>query len=269
MATNLNRKLKRLLNIDFTKKTKNQAKSYLKKQFESLGIKPTKYIDNPTPKNIEKGINRIKNEIQRQINTINAEREELNRITHSNVSDTYIKTVKSYNTKVRNTLNKLKQYYPDLSDNVLDYLQGKEVALTLRNKTYNKDDLILKEINPKNAGFSNKKTQAQEIIRLRKEMKRLTFSNYIKEITDKRENKKFFEEFLDMSGNPLSEKDKTYLKTQFNTLNAIQQEFAIKTDLGLLINRYKSAIMSGAVYEDNGAKLFNTINYSINYLKGL
>ena len=269
MATNLNLKLKRLLNIDFTKKTKNQAKSYLKKQFESLGIKPTKYIDNPTPKNIEKGINRIKNEIQRQINTINAEREELNRITHSNVSDTYIKTVKSYNTKVRNTLNKLKQYYPDLSDNVLDYLQGKEVALTLRNKTYNKDDLILKEINPKNAGFSNKKAQAQEIIRLRKEMKRLTFSNYIKEITDKRENKKFFEEFLDMSGNPLSEKDKTYLKTQFNTLNAIQQEFAIKTDLGLLINRYKSAIMSGAVYEDNGAKLFNTINYSINYLKGL
>ena len=75
MATNLNRKLKRLLNIDFTKKTKNQAKSYLKEQFESLGIKPTKYIDNPTPKNIEKGINRIKNEIQRQINTINAERE--------------------------------------------------------------------------------------------------------------------------------------------------------------------------------------------------
>ena len=115
MATNLNRKLKRLLKIDFTKKTKNQAKSYLKKQFESLGIKPTKYIENPTPANIKKGINRIKSEIQRQINSINAEREELNKLTHSNISEAYLKTVKSYNTKVRNTLNKIKQYYPDFT----------------------------------------------------------------------------------------------------------------------------------------------------------
>ena len=67
MATNLNRKLKRLLNIDFTKKTKNQAKSYLKRQFKSLGIKPTKYLENPTPKNIEKSVNRIKKEIQKDL----------------------------------------------------------------------------------------------------------------------------------------------------------------------------------------------------------
>ena len=265
MVINLNRKLKNLLNIDFTKKTKNQAKAYLKKQFKSLGIKPTKYLENPTPKNIEKSVNRIKKEIQRQINT----REEINKLTHSDISEAYLKTVKAYNTKIRNTFTKIKQYYPDLSDTVLDYLQGKEVTLTLRNKAYNKDYMVLREINPNNVGFSSKKAQAQEIIRLRKEMKRLTFSNYIKEITDKRENKKFFEEFLDMSGNPLSDKDKTYLKTQFNSLNAIQQEFAIKTDLGLLIEKYKSAIETGAVFDDNGAKIFNVMNYSINYLKGI
>lgn len=269
MATNLNRKLKRLLNIDFTKKTKNQTKSYLKRQFESLGIKPTKYVDNPTPKNIEKAVNRIKNELQKQINSINAEREEINKLTHSNISEAYLKTVKSYNTKVRNTLKKLKEYYPDLSDTVLDYLQGKEVTLTLRNKAYNKDYMALREINPDNVGFSSKKAQAQEIIRLRKEMKRYQFSNYISELTNKTENMKFFKDFLFMDGNPLKEKDKVYLLTQFNNLNAIQQEFAIKTDLGLLIEKYKSAIKTGAVFDDNGARIFNAMNYSINYLKGL
>ena len=265
MATNLNRKLKRLLNIDFTKKTKNQAKSYLKRQFKSLGIKPTKYIENPTPKNIEKSINRIKKEIQRQIK----EREEINKLTHTDISEAYLKTVKSYNTKVNNTLKKLKQYYPDLSDTILDYLQGKEVTLTLRNKAYNKDDLTLREINPNNAVFSSKKAQAQEIIRLRKEMKRYQFSNYISELTNKTENMKFFKDFLSMDGNPLMEKDKVYLLTQFNSLNAIQQEFAIKTDLGLLIEKYKSAIETGAVFDDNGARIFNAMNYSINYLKGI
>ena len=72
-----------------------------------------------------------------------------------------------------------------------------------------------------------------------------------------------------MEGNPLTEKDKAYLITQFNSLNAIQQEFAIKTDLGLLIEKYKSAIETGAVFDDNGARIFNAMNYSINYLKGL
>ena len=249
------RKKRNLNKVDFTNKTKNQSRRYLINQFESLGIKLPKYLNNPTQGNIRKALSRINNELDRIINRQkieSAERKALN----SNTDRKLNTAIKTYNAQITKTLNQIKSYYPDLSNASINFLKGDEVIIPGFNRSFYLDN-NLKKINKDSLRFSSKQAKIEFIQNLKKERKNLTFNNYMANLTNKKKNNDYFESLISMTDGVLSDQDIKYLKNNFINLNGIQQIIAIKGFQQLKIDKYLEQANKQSM---SHTSLFNKIN---------
>ena len=253
--TDYRRKKRNLNKVDFTNKTKNQSRRYLINQFESLGIKIPKYVDNPTQGNIKKALNRINKELDKIINSQkieSTERKALNYDTDRKLS----MALKSYNTQVTKTLNQIKAYYPDLSNTVIEFIKGNEVTIAGFNRSFYLDN-NLKKINKDSLRFSTKQAKIDFIQNLKKQRKNLTFNNFMSNLNNKKKNNVYFSSLISMTQGALSDQDINYLKKNFEGLNGIQQIFAIKGFQQLKIDKYLEQVSKSSMKH---VSLFNKIN---------
>lgn len=258
------RKKRNLNKVDFSNKTKNQSRRYLINQFESLGIKVPNYVNNATPGNIRKALKRINNELDKIIErqkVESSERKALNRDTDIKLS----MTLKSYNTQVTKTLNQIKAYYPELSNTIINFIKGEEVTIPGFNRSFYLDN-NLKKINKDSLRFSSKKAKIDFIQNLKKERKSLTFNNYMSNLTNKKKNIEYFNSFMSMAEDILSEQDIKYLKKNFESLNPIQQILANKGFQQLKIDKYLEQANKQSM---SHTSLFNKINYVITNIMGV
>ena len=249
------RKKRNLNKVDFTNKTKNQSKRYLINQFESLGITVPNYVNNPTPANINKAVRRINNELDKIIERQkieSAERKSLNRDTNRKLS----MAIKSYNTQVTKTLNQIKQYYPDLSNTVMEFIKGNEVTIAGFNRSFYLDN-NLKKISKDSLRFSTKQAKIDFIRNLKTQRKNLTFNNFMSNFTNKKKNIDYFDSLISMTEGVLSDQDIKYLKNNFINLNGIQQIIAIKGFQQLKIDKYLEQADKKSMKH---VSLFNKIN---------
>ena len=258
------RKKRNLNKVDFTNKTKNQSKRYLINQFESLGITVPNYVNNPTPANINKAVRRINNELDKIIERQkieSAERKSLNRDTNRKLS----MAIKSYNTQVTKTLNQIKQYYPDLSNTVMEFIKGNEVTIAGFNRSFYLDN-NLKKISKDSLRFSTKQAKIDFIKELKKQRKSLTLNNFMATLTNKKKNIEYFDNLMSMAEDILSEQDIKYLKKNFESLNPIQQILANKGFQQLKIDKY---LEQANKHSMSHTSLFNKINYVITNIMGV
>ena len=258
------RKKRNLNKVDFTNKTKNQSKRYLINQFESLGITVPNYVNNPTPANINKAVRRINNELDKIIERQkieSAERKALNRDTNRKLS----MAIKSYNTQVTKTLNQIKQYYPDLSNTVMEFIKGNEVTIAGFNRSFYLDN-NLKKISKDSLRFSTKQAKIDFIRNLKTQRKNLTFNNFMSNFTNKKKNIDYFDSLISMTEGVLSDQDIKYLKNNFINLNGIQQIIAIKGFQQLKIDKYLEQVNKSSMKH---VSLFNKINNVITNVMGV
>ena len=249
------RKKRNLNKVDFSNKTKNQSKRYLINQFESLGIKVPKYVNNPSTGNINKALKRINNELDKIIERQkieSAERKALNKDTDRKLS----MEIKSYNAQVTKTLNQIKSYYPELSNSAINFLKGDEVIIPGFNRSFYLDN-NLKKINKDSLRFSTKKAKIDFIQSLKRDRKSLTFKNFIGTLTNKKKNNDYFDSLISMTEGVLTSEDIKYLKNNFINLNGIQQIFAIKGFQQLKIDKYLEQVNGQSIKHES---LFNKIN---------
>lgn len=266
---NYKSRLRNVRNRDYQKFSKKQNKKYLAKQYEDLGLNVPKYLDNLTPSNITKALNRLGNQYAKEIRKeikLKAQRKKIKK----NVAEEMAKAINSYNRAVKNTVKKMNKYYPEFMEENYNYLRGEDVFNPVSRKSFRKDGILLKEVSITDLYFKDKNAMTDYIMKLKKMTNDVKFSNYQKNLTNKAEQEKYFKELVNDEGNGLTETDKKLLIKKFKTLNPVQQEKVNKVGLRQMIQKYKDLYEEGETSDNSlNATVFNKINSALSSIGGI
>lgn len=242
MGVSYKRQLNGLNKYNFANKKDKQIAKYLTKKFELLGIKPPKYIqkDKLSKSDINRAIDRIKNTLDNKITKEYAKNE-------PKINKQLTNTIKKYNKMIDVTLQGMEGM--GLSSIEMAYLTGKDITLgAIRAKSFKYDGIPIKHKNEKNLHFGSAQDKVDFINKLKKDMKsgKISWQYLFEILNDDSANLNWFTNVY-LNSNIFNDYDndkKMNMLRAFQSLTPIQQIFYIKSDLGQLVERYKSADIS-------------------------
>ena len=210
----------------------------VKKYADMIGVK----LGNT--KDVNKARNRVINKAITERDTISQEVAKNKQKAFNKALERYQKTAMKHNEKAIKMTFYAMQKLGKITTNVQEYLQGKELNLSQRsNITYQRSNSPFKIEDYNNIEFENIKSVNRRIRSLERLDKRLTKKQVEKELISSKVSKQNFEKKLQgyVDAGNLSENTKDILMTQFNSLNALQQEVLVNNVVKNMPNKYSKA----------------------------
>lgn len=232
-------------------KTDSQKVKTLKNQYEKLGFKIPKYLQNQkiNDKQFLSALNRIEKTYQRRIE------KEQPTVKYSDIQY----EVNKYNTLVE---KRLKQFQKQgFSNKALDYLKGNMTFITLGDRAYFSNNTLLEKID---LGYfkANKEGRKTTLDIIKANYNKLKDNNYVNNILDSNKNVPILEEFLNSETfNNLDDSTKKHILQKFKNLNIVQQEVLIQNTLNGLREKYEDIDELDYTYAYNvGASISRAID---------
>lgn len=212
-------------------KTDSQKVKTLKNQYEKLGFKIPKYLQNQkiSEKQFLSALNRIDKTYQRRI-----EKEQPN----VKLSDIQYNANK-YNKLVDTRLKQLQNQ--GFSDKAINYLKGKLEFTTLGDRAIFANNSLLEKISLDNIQ-TNKKGRRTMLDIIDLNYSKLKSKDFIKNVLNSDRNIPFLDEFLKSETfNNLDDDTKHHIIRKFESLNVVQQEVLIQNELNRLREKYENS----------------------------
>lgn len=245
----------------FNDKSLKQKAKILEKHYNNLGYKVPQYIinGNMNSKQFNNAINKIQNGYDTRVFKEQLTKKKIN---HKTIDKQLEKTVDMFNNRVNKVLEVVKKEH-NLSELELRYLQGEQVQLTLRKKSFMKDEDKLEKLSLENHFFKGIKEKVDYLNKLKREVKQMSPNSYLRRLKNTTKIDNWFSNMLDekfLDGLDFSAKE--MLMNYFNKLSPIQKELVVKGELGELRERYKQKHEVDGI-DDDGANFWNRTLYAI------